>query len=139
MEWNRVEWSIGKARVERKGREHTRKCYRPTGDWAMRVSQQDIVPEISAEQVDQANRSWDSQSHMRSLVSCSVALVSYTKEIISKKGKKKESSKRNSVFMTFDLRGHYFVIGESHIYCSYPPAADVAHGVEASLDDSFTS
>ena len=53
----------------------------------MRVSQQDIVPGISAEQVDQANRSWDSWSHMRLLVSCFVALVSYTKEITS--GKKK--------------------------------------------------
>ena len=30
----------------------------------MRVSKQDIVPGISAEQVDQANRSWDSlESH----------------------------------------------------------------------------
>ena len=47
-----------------KEREHTRKCYRPIGGWAMRVSQQDIVPGISAEQVDQANRSWDSlESH----------------------------------------------------------------------------
>jgi hypothetical protein len=43
-----------------KAREHTRKCYRPTRGWAMRASQRDIVSGISAEQVDQADRSWDS-------------------------------------------------------------------------------
>ena len=38
---------------------------------------------------------------MRFLVSCSVALVSYTKEIISKrKGKKKRSSERNGIIVT---------------------------------------
>ena len=58
----------------------------------MRVSQQDIVPGISAEQVDQAARLWDSQSHMRVLVSCSVALVSYTEEIMNRRKKKDHPS-----------------------------------------------
>ena len=53
----------------------------------MRVNQQDIVPDISAEQVDQANRSWDALGHMRLLVSCSLALVSYTNEIAGEKKK----------------------------------------------------
>ena len=43
MEWNRIEWNRGATQVERKEREHTRRCDRPTGGWAMRVSQQDIV------------------------------------------------------------------------------------------------
>ena len=64
-------------RAGRKGREHTRKCYRPTGDWAMRVSQQDIVPEISAEQVDQADQSWDFlESHaIPSVMLCDLSIV----------------------------------------------------------------
>ena len=57
MEWNRIEVEPRAVRVERKEREHTRKRYRPTGGWAMRVSQQDIVSGISAKQVDQADRS----------------------------------------------------------------------------------
>ena len=82
-------------RVERKEREYARKCCRPTGGWAMCVSQQDIVPGISAKQVDQANRSWDSWSHMRFLVSCSMALVSYTKKD-NKKKKEEEIKDRPS-------------------------------------------
>ena len=58
MEWNGMERQDDAA--QEKEEEHTRKCYRPTGGWAMRVSQKDIVPEISAEQVDQANRPWGS-------------------------------------------------------------------------------
>ena len=78
-------------RVERKEREHMRKCYRPTGDWAMRVSQQDIVPGISAEQVDQANQSWDSlESHAIPGVMLCVALVSYTKRQQVKRKKRKD-------------------------------------------------
>ena len=43
----------------------------------MRVSQQDIVPEISAEQVDQANRSWDSlESHaIPGVMLCGLSIV----------------------------------------------------------------
>ena len=64
-------------RVKRKEREHTRTCYRPTGGCAMRVSQQDIVPGISAEQVDQANRSWDFlESHaIPGVVLCGLSIV----------------------------------------------------------------
>ena len=48
IEWNRMEWNGngGATRVERKEREHTRKCYRPTGGWAVCVSQRDIVPDL---------------------------------------------------------------------------------------------
>jgi hypothetical protein len=39
IEWNGIEQEV--KRVERKEREHTGKCYRPTRGWAMRVSQQE--------------------------------------------------------------------------------------------------
>ena len=60
IEWNGMEWKIVMTRVERKEGEQAGKRYRPTGGWAMRVSQPNIVPGILAEQVDQADRSWDS-------------------------------------------------------------------------------
>ena len=67
-----------------------RKCYRPTGDWAMHVSQQDIVPGISAEQVDQANRSWDSlESHaIPGVMLCGLSIVH--KETTSQKKERKD-------------------------------------------------
>ena len=60
MEWNgnRIEHREGVS--QGKEVELTRRWYRPTGGWAMRVSQQSIVSGILAEQVDQADRSRDS-------------------------------------------------------------------------------
>ena len=86
MEGNQVECKGGVNRKERE-REHTRICYRPTGGWAMHVSQRDIVLGISAEQVDQANRPWDFlESHaIPGVMLCGLSIV-HKRETIETKG-----------------------------------------------------
>ena len=66
----------------------------------MRVSQQDIIPEISAEQVDQANRSWDFlESHaIPGVMLCGLSIVHERDN--EQKEKEKESSERTSVIVT---------------------------------------
>ena len=59
-------------RVREKEREHSRKCYRPTGGWAMRTKGVSIV-QVSGGQTSGPGRlTMGCLDHMRSSVSCLV-------------------------------------------------------------------
>ena len=74
------------ARARGKEREHTRKCYRPTGGWAMRTKNVSIVQVSGGQTSGPGQLIMGYLDHMRSLVSCCVTFgESYCTEQQTKK------------------------------------------------------
>ena len=98
MEWNRMEWKLKWREgheMRQKEREHTRKCYRPTGGWAVRMKNVRIV-QVPGNQTSGPGRPiMGYLDHMRSSVSCLVTFgKSYRTSGENKRKREKKSSMR---------------------------------------------
>ena len=61
LEWNRMEERRKDKQETERDVEHTRKCCRPTGGWAMRARTSTSYKAPLVRQVDRADQPWDAQ------------------------------------------------------------------------------